>query len=206
MSSSAEKAAAAKKVQDDYEALLKKSRAYLDDFLKEHGWTYDDTPTEEELQPLLRDLASIYEDGKSEDGKISIWKLQLGTKNAVRAVMEERANAWDDQKLNDVREKDALWAWVYSRYFYRAGAVYWCDSILVCCRYSECATRRKALVEADLKETAKMQLMVQSLRGDGAAFDVLFNSYQTFNRQKYWLLIRDPAGAARIVDAMSDYI
>ena len=32
--------------------------------------------------------------------------------------MSNRAQQWDDAKLDEIREKDALWAWVYSRYFY----------------------------------------------------------------------------------------
>lgn len=140
--------------------------------------------------------------------------MQLGSKEEVRAILAERAASWDDAKLDSIRKKDALWAWAYSRYFYRGG---WTAYVNPCL-----ASRRRHKAErlylADLRETAMMVLMVRALRSENTTggsssaignalispqlFDDLFPAYTAANKEKYSLMMGDMAGLARVINAL----
>lgn len=127
------------------------------------------------------------------------WCLQLGSKEVVRKRLLIFVDEWDDARLDEYRLLDARWAWVYSRYFYRGLFSRAC-----------CSGDRKAhaLFVADMRETAMMCAMVQSLRpgaaDGGAHFDALYESYHRTNRKKYSLMFGDPAGLAVVSADVSD--
>ena len=128
------------------------------------------------------------------------WALQLGSKETVRERLQVFVEEWDDAFLEQYRLKDARWAWVYSRYFYRG----YCSQL--CCFGNRKAQR---LFIADMRETAMLSVMLQSLRpgaaDGGSYFEALYEAYNRTNRQKYALMFGDPAGLAMVsADVIDD--
>lgn len=172
------------------QTLLDDSMAHLNDFLAARGWTVHTIPDDSLLEAEMRALRSIYEDGASEACRehtgtrasvcslVGVWRMQLGTKAMVRDVLGARTS-WSTERLDEVRRKDALWAWVYSRYY---------------------GERAHDLFLADLYETVLMQSIVAGLRrGDETVLDRLYGAYSQQNRRKYVLLVCDADALARAV-------
>ena len=103
--------------------------------------------------------------------------MQLGTKDMVGEVLRARTS-WSVEKLDEVRRKDALWAWVYSRYY---------------------GTKRAHdLFLSDLYETIMMQTIVSGFKkGDDAVLDRLYDHYSRENKRKYALLACDTNALSR---------
>jgi len=171
------------------QTLLDDSMAHLQDYLAARGWTVDTIPDDQALQTEMRALKSIYEDGASEACRehtgtrasvcslVGVWKMQLGTKAMVRDILGTRTS-WSTERLDKVRRKDALWAWVYSRYYG--------------------AERAHDLFLADVYETVLMQTIAAGLkRGDETVLDRLYGAYSQQNRRKYVLLVCDAGALAR---------
>lgn len=187
------------------EELYRDSFAHLKKSLwDKHEWDAETFPKKKKLNPILKDLKSIYSDGATSKSKkktskfkakvdavAGVLKMQIGTKSQVKEVFERRANDWDDEKVDQIRRKDALWAWVYSRYFYRRTS----------CISNE-DDKSMELFDSDMRETVLMQVMVDSLRGDGKLFDKLFHAYHAANMQKYQLMALDHPGLFRVIKAM----
>ena len=163
--------------------LLEDSLAHLDEYLASKGWDRDTIPDDARVREEMDQLRSIYEDVASETcttytgpaaqacSLVGVWKMQLGTKDMVRDVLTARTT-WSTERLDEVRRKDALWAWVYSRYYG--------------------SKRGNDLFLSDLYETILMQTIVNGLRqGNSAVFDALYELYRNENKRKYTLLLCD---------------
>ena len=128
----------------------------------------------------------------------NVQKMQLGTQEEVRELLQQRAIEWSDEKLEQIRRKDAAWAWAYSRYFYRGG-LGCCSLLRLIGRGGNDRAKARALFDADLRETALMVLMVRALRGgDADRFELLYPAYLRTNREKYGLMLADPNGLVRV--------
>lgn len=202
-------ATAAAEADPEYLALYQASGNYARAWAEARGYHYDgDPPSGSSLDAALNELASIYSDGASTAcsqysgvqadacALIGVWEMQLGTRDQVLEVLRARARDWTAQRLTDVREKDALWSWTYSRYFYRD----WISWVLGRTGYAN------RLYLADNRETAMMELIVRSLQrdlADTSKLDQLYNAYRCANLEKYELMIIEPAGAAAAVAAIA---
>ena len=142
--------------------------------------TIDTIPDDQLIRQEMNKLKSIYEDGASDACKeytgtranvcklLGGVKMQLGTKAMVADVLRARTS-WSTEKLDQVRRKDALWAWVYSRYY---GPKHAHDLFL-----------------SDIYETILMQTIVTGLKqGDTTVLDRLYDHYSRENKRKYALL------------------
>ena len=176
-----------------YQQSLEQGWQWAEAYAAQHGWSLTDFPDPKELDPLLKDLSSIYADGRPAQcpdipilSKIceitSLWYLQLGSRSMVRDAMNRRSKRRTMAELRDIQAKDAAWAWVYSRYFHRSQP-----------------EKAQRLFEADLKETAMMVPMAASLKRDGHAFSELYPAYSCRNWQKYSYLASDPKALSYLV-------
>lgn len=169
--------------------LLDDSMAYLREYLSKRGWSIDTIPDDRLIREEMARLRSIYEDGASDACKeytgirasicslVGVWKMQLGTKAMVKDVLGARTS-WSTDRLNQVRRKDALWAWVYSRYYG--------------------PKRAHDLFLSDLYETVLMQTIVAGLsENDETVLDRLYDHYSRENKRKYAILTCDPDALAR---------
>jgi len=181
------------------------------EIMKNYSWKLSDFPSPSDLDPVILELKSIYNDGASStcpkgDGVearicalTGVWQMQLGTKEQIREVYAQRAKDWDDEKLTRVRHKDALWSWVYSRYFYRD----WVDRM-----FRDGDGKANRLFQADNRETAMMELMVKSLQkdpNDMSVIDEFYTAYKCANKEKYELMVFNPSGLARVALGLSGY-
>lgn len=193
----------------EYMALFRDSASYAREYAEGNGWSYDGTaPSGATVDSALRGLRSIYKDGAQSScsdysgvqadicALLGVWKMQLGTKEQILSSYRDRARQWSQEKLTDVRRKDALWSWTYSRYFYQ-------DSVSWAVGRSGYENK---LYLSDNRETAMMELIVQSLMrnpADTTTLDRFYDAYVCANKEKYELMAIDVQGAADAVRALS---
>lgn len=108
------------------------------------------------------------------------WKMQLGTPQQVREVMAERRQMMADdnfRQLYDLQNADAVWAYLYSRYYPHEV--------------------QEKLMKSDWRETAMMVTMVKMPE----CISQLYDAYSDSNSEKYFYYTTNPISSARMAHA-----
>eukprot|EP00438_Fugacium_kawagutii_P026668 Skav231875 [mRNA] locus=scaffold54:93250:94215:- [translate_table: standard] len=116
----------------------------------------------------------------SDDPVAYQWRMQLGSKEEMSEVFQERRSMMSAQnfaQLYDLLNADGVWAYLYSQYFPEEV--------------------QEKLMLADMHETAMMVTMVKMPE----CIDGMVDSYRLENYEKYYYYARYASDAARMQQA-----